>query len=109
MWSLDDIYWQDTGKPEQIAELYWDILDKKITFDFPLGMEIDFEKKVAWSNSMPASIISQDASYLWVEQVMGEQVHGNHAIIHGGVALEPDRTYEEVIVTPWCEVSCAIS
>lgn len=107
VWDLDGFYWQDSGKPAELAQLYWDILDKKIKFDFPLGMVIDFERKIAYPDDMDPNIISKDSEYLWIERVLADKISGKRAILHGGVSVDSNREYRNVIVHPWAEVSCA--
>jgi NDP-sugar pyrophosphorylase family protein len=99
-----DIYWQDTGTPKDLTQLYWDILDKRLKFDFPLGVEVDYERKIGISGEIDKSVISDSSSYLWVENVLGDKISGNRTVIHGGVSVDSSRDYKDVIVTPWCEV-----
>ncbi len=107
VWDLEDIYWQDTGKPAELSSLYWDIFDKKIKFDFPLGMVMDFEKKLAYPDDFDPSKISENSSYLWIERVKAERISGNRTVFHGGTAVDSDRHYEDEIILPWAEVNCA--
>ncbi len=108
VWDLEGIYWQDTGTPAELNQLYWDIFDKKMKFDFPLGMNVDFEKKLAYPNGddFDVSIISEDSEYLWIENVMAEKISGKNSVFHGGSFVEADRVYNREIITPWCEVDC---
>lgn len=107
VWDLADIYWQDTGKPAELTSLYWDIFDKKIKFDFPLGMVIDFEKKLAYPDDLDPAMITETSSYLWIERVLAEQISGERTVFHGGISIDKDRHYEDCIVVPWAEVSSA--
>lgn len=101
----DDIYWQDTGTPKDLTQLYWDILDKKLKFDFPLGVEVDFDRKIGISGEIDKSIISENSEYLWIENVLGDKISGSRSVIHGGVSVDGNRQYNNLIVTPWCEVN----
>ncbi len=107
VWKQNNIYWQDTGTPKDLGQLYWDILDRKLSFDFPLGMNVDFDRRVAWSKQLDRSVLTPDASYMWVEQVLGDNISGNRSILHGGVMAKENHTYDNQLVTPWCEVSLA--
>lgn len=107
VWDLENIYWQDTGNPAELTQLYWDIFDKTIKFDFPLGMEVDFEKKLAYPDDLDPAIITENSSYLWIERVMAEKISGTRTVFHGGISVDNDRHYEDMILTPWAEVSCA--
>jgi mannose-1-phosphate guanylyltransferase len=104
VYAQSGVYWQDTGNPKDLSQLYWDILDKKIKFDFPLGVEVDFDRKIGYSGDLNKEIISESSTYLWVESILGDSISADHTIIHGGVKVDETRHYSQAIVTPWCEV-----
>ncbi len=107
VWDLADFYWQDTGKPAELTELYWDILDKKIKFDFPMGMVIDHDKKLAYPDTFDPSIITKNSEYVWIEQVLASKIDAKRTVFHGGTSVDAERFYEDQIIVPWAEVSSA--
>lgn len=98
-------YWKDTGKPEDLFEVYRDVFDKKLSFDFPLGMQVDFDRKIAWGATVTPDMIHSDSSYCWVENVAATKIKGKNNIFFSGVAVDEAREYENSLVLPWCEVS----
>lgn len=102
---VEDFYWQDSGTPSQLFTIYKDVLDKKLKFDFPLGITVDFDKKRAWSNNLLPSIFTDNSKYCWVENVDVETVTGENTIFFSGVSIDKNRTYKDSVVLPWCEVA----
>jgi mannose-1-phosphate guanylyltransferase len=104
--TLDNLYWKDTGTAGQLLSVYSDILDKKIPFDFPLGMQVDFERKIACADSIPLNLVSPESEYVWVERVDASVIDAENTVFLGGVQVDSARRYENSIIAPWCEVSC---
>ena len=101
VWDFDNLLWFDTGTVEDLKNCYWAILDKKIPFSFPLGMEIDFDKKIAFPTKQDYEI-SQESRYLWIENVKAKNINASRSIFWGGSKIE-DAYYENKIVTPFGE------
>jgi mannose-1-phosphate guanylyltransferase len=102
VWNLDNVLWYDTGTVENLKDCYWKVLDKQIPFSFPLGMEVDFEKKLAYPCEKNYEI-TQDSRYLWIENVsVDEKINGSRSIFWSGSKLK-NKNYENAIVTPWGE------
>ena len=101
VWDFDDILWFDTGTPDDLKNCYWAVLDKKIPFSFPLGIEVDFEKKIAFAPNKKYEI-SPNSQYLWIENVAAEKIDAHRSIFWGGSKVENKR-YENTIVMPWGE------
>lgn len=102
VWDFDDLLWFDTGTIEDLKNCYWAILDKKIPFSFPLGMEIDFERKIALPSNKNYDI-STDSQYLWIENVSAQKIDASRSIFWGGSKVE-NKKYENAIVMPWGEM-----
>ncbi|MDR0303825.1 MAG: NTP transferase domain-containing protein [Chitinispirillales bacterium] len=102
VWDFNDILWFDTGTVNDLKNCYWAILDKKIPFSFPLGMKVDFEKKIAYPSSKNYEI-SKDSRYLWIENVLAEKIDASYSIFWGGSKIE-NKKYKNTIVTPWGEI-----
>lgn len=98
-------YWKDTGKPEDLFQVYKDVFDKKLNFDFPLGMQVDFDRKIGWASSINPQTIAADASYCWVENVAATKIQGRNSVFFSGVAVDEAKEYRNSLVLPWCEVS----
>ncbi|ERP30902.1 nucleotidyltransferase family protein [Chitinivibrio alkaliphilus] len=104
VWADEDLYWRDTGTPGELLQAYQDIFDKKIPFDFPLGMHVDFERKLAWHDSLTSGLFTDASAYVWAEQVAATTISAQQSVFMSGVCVE-DRLYSRKIVAPWCEVS----
>jgi mannose-1-phosphate guanylyltransferase len=102
VWDLDNILWFDTGTTDDLKNCYWTILDKKIPFDFPLGMEVDFERKIAFPTNKNFEI-SQDSQYLWIENIAAEKIDASRSIFWGGSKAE-NKKYENSLIMPWGEI-----
>jgi len=102
VWDFDDILWYDTGTADDLKECYWAIFDKKLKFDFPLGMTVDFDRKIAYPADSNYDI-SLDSQYLWIEQVKADKITANRSIFWGGSKIENGRFYENTLVMPWGE------
>ncbi|MGM0443592.1 MAG: nucleotidyltransferase family protein [Fibrobacterota bacterium] len=105
VWRYDDIYWRDTGTPAQYLRAYRDILDRRIRFDFPLAMNVDFDRKAALHESLSPKQLSQNSEYVWCERVAASGIDAENSVFFGGVKIDPERSYRNTIVTPWCEVA----
>lgn len=104
VWN-EEFYWKDTGTPQELFQVYKDVLDQKIKFDFPLGMSVDFEKKCAWSNNMKPDFFSTDSKYCWVENVQVDSLDAHNSVFFSGVSIDSDRKYRDKLILPWCEVT----
>lgn len=102
VWDLDDVLWYDTGTVEELKNCYWAILDQKLKFDFPLGMEVDFQRKIAYPADKNYEI-SKNSQYLWIENVAADKIDGERSIFWGGCKLE-NKHYKNNIVMPWGEI-----
>ena len=103
VWDFDDILWYDTGTADDLKECYWAIFDKKLKFDFPLGMEVDFERKIAYPADSNYDI-SPNSQYLWIERVKADKINAIRSIFWGGCKIESGTIYENALVMPWGEV-----
>jgi len=103
VWDLDNISWFDTGNAADLKECYWAVLDKKIKFDFPLGMEIDFERRIAFPSNSNYEI-SENSEYLWIENVSAKKINASRSIFWGGSKIENNKKYNNTLVMPWGEV-----
>lgn len=104
VWNKE-FYWKDTGNPKDLFQVYRDIFDQKLKFDFPLGMNVDFKRKVAWASTIDSSILADSASYCWVENVAATAVDASNVVFFSGVAIDAAKKYENRLVLPWCEVA----
>lgn len=102
VWDFDNIFWYDTGTVDDLKNCYWAVLDKKIKFDFPLGMEIDFERKIAFPSNCNYEI-SENSEYLWIEHVSAEKINATRSIFWGGSRINNEKTYKNTLVMPWSE------
>lgn len=102
VWDLENILWYDTGTVADLKECYWAVLDKKLKFDFPLGMEINFERKIAYPSDSDYEI-TPDSEYLWIEKVSAKKINAFRSIFWGGSKIDSERMYKKTLVMPWGE------
>ncbi|MFW5774971.1 MAG: nucleotidyltransferase family protein [Chitinivibrionales bacterium] len=101
---IENMYWKDIGTPKSLADIHFDMLDKKISFTLPEDYVCDCEVKRAY----PRSVESQKqvlGPYCWcdAEELSGDHNY-DHCLIWQDSSGDHNR-HSDAIITPWGEMN----
>ncbi len=100
--SVDPCYWRDTGTPQSLASLYFDVLDQKISLELPNHLQIDFESKRAYPINLPVQRLASLHNNSWVESVqIPEGATIKQSIVLPGATIDEGENIEHTLVTKW--------
>jgi NDP-sugar pyrophosphorylase family protein len=95
-------YWRDTGKPQDLAQIYFDILDRKMQYDIPDYMSVNFEKKSCVNRTIPEDCLVRIGPYTWIEtDAVPDCGRIKNCIILKKSNIESDTPLISSLVTPW--------
>lgn len=98
----DELYWRDTGTPSQLAQIHFDVLDKKTSLEIPKQMKLDFERKIAYPNTFSLDDCSSLKEYVWYgSNKISPDVLLSNSIVFDGVNLKENGNVSNLIYTPW--------
>jgi mannose-1-phosphate guanylyltransferase len=60
-------YWKDVGTAKSLAQVHFDVLDKKCNLSVPSRLVVDTKNKRAYPGSLPAAAAEGLGRYVWIE------------------------------------------
>ena len=100
-----EIYWKDAGSPRELAQIHFDVLEKRATLSSPMDMIVNFEKKQAYPKSCSGKQISSFGANVWCEvEGIPEGIFIEKSVIMKGALMPLRKQITNVLVTPWGEI-----
>jgi NDP-sugar pyrophosphorylase family protein len=100
-----DARWYDTGTPQTLARVHFDVLDGLFSLPVPEHMTFDSASRSAWHERLGIKGREAAGQYAWLDSTnVAEGTRFDHAIVFPGCSVGGDRRLRNVIVTPWGEV-----
>jgi len=100
-----DIYWKDVGSFRELAQIHFDVLEKRITLSLPSDMIVDFDKKQAYLKSCSEKQISSLGADVWCEaEGIPEGIFIEKSVIMKNAIIPLKKQLANVLLTPWGEI-----
>jgi mannose-1-phosphate guanylyltransferase len=98
-------YWKDTGTPETLAGIHFDLLERRCSLSIPSDMMVDSVNKKAFPKHYSPGEISKLGSNVWCEtDSLPDEVFIENSIVFKNAVLSPGKFLKNVIMTRWCEI-----
>ena len=95
-----DMYWRDTGNPGSLAQIHFDLMDKKIKLKTPSGLHIDYNKKIVCPRTLSSARKSSLGEYAWTESDAVETgADVRYSVVFKGATVQ-GRVYKKIL-TQW--------
>ena len=102
----DTILWKDTGTLSELAQIHFDVIDRKIQLPVPENIYVDFDKKIAFPRGTFFSAFDNIGEYSWVESdKLSDKTKIKNSIVFSGVEMKQEGLVEKKIVTKWGEIA----
>ncbi|NLD99999.1 MAG: NTP transferase domain-containing protein [Fibrobacter sp.] len=101
VYIVEDGYWRDTGKPQDLADLHFDILDGKISIDISSEMELDTGSKTCVYKGINRNIV-QTGPYSWIEPcTFNSSDRIERCVIFKGAEINNTINLHSSLITQW--------
>jgi mannose-1-phosphate guanylyltransferase len=96
------VTWYDTGTPEALARIHFDVLDTTFALTLPDNMHIDAVRKIAYPEDLiPARQVSLK-EYAWTDTIdIHESSSVSHSIVFAQGVVPEHAAICNQIVSPW--------
>ncbi|MGD9202034.1 MAG: hypothetical protein PVI26_10750, partial [Chitinispirillia bacterium] len=102
----DSILWKDTGTLSELAQIHFDVIDKKFQLSIPENLYIDHISKIAFPRGSLIPKSGNIGMYSWVEtDIMSEKTRIKNSVIYPGADITQAGLIENKIVTKWGEIA----
>lgn len=92
-------FWRDIGTPQALADVHFDLLDKKLDLDIPSSLYVDTESK----RCIPQTVSNErfvSGMYAWVESEVNWHCEISRSIVFKGAQINGIKITNS-LVTPW--------
>ena len=100
--EVPGLYWNDIGTPAGLAQIHFDVLDKKCVLPIPAKMIVDYGRHVARHSSLPNPIQNNLGEYCWIEPSdFSTDKTIARCIVMEGSTINSKNQINNTIFTPW--------
>jgi mannose-1-phosphate guanylyltransferase len=101
--------WNDVGTPKGLAQVHFDVLDKKISLRVPPHLMVDNGNKRAYLRALPAAAAKRLGRYVWVEtSIIPKNASLERAIVFSDAVIADNRSTNDSLVTKYGEIPLGI-
>jgi mannose-1-phosphate guanylyltransferase len=97
---INEGYWRDIGTPQALADIHFEVLDKKLEIDIPPYLHVDYLKKWCVNMNHKSKLGKVSGEYAWIESSFSEFSNINRSIIFPG-AYPESTMLNNTILTSW--------
>jgi mannose-1-phosphate guanylyltransferase len=98
-------YWKDVGTPRALAQIHFDVLEKKLSLSAPEELTIDFDNKRAYPKAFSSKEISRIGREVWCEaSSVPEGVFLERCVVMDKAEIPLREHISNTIITPWGEI-----
>jgi NDP-sugar pyrophosphorylase family protein len=98
-------YWKDTGTPEALAQIHFDVLGNRLSLSVTSEMTIDWDNKRAFRATLSQMEISRLGRDAWCESSsVPRGIFFEKCVVMDNAAIPSRVRISNTILTPWGEV-----
>ncbi len=103
--EADPLYWKDAGTPKALANIHFDLLERRLSLSIPSGIVIDHLHRKAFPRHLPDTEQSQLGSNVWCEAGnIPSTVQIENSVVFADAVITPDQCIKNAIITRWGKV-----
>jgi len=100
------IYWNDLGTPEKLAQIHFDVLDKKYSLAMPDNLYVDLVAKKTYPKQFTKKQISRLGEYTWWEpRELPDVISISHSVVFENAIVDAKIHYKNCILTKFGALS----
>jgi Nucleoside-diphosphate-sugar pyrophosphorylase involved in lipopolysaccharide biosynthesis/translation initiation factor 2B, gamma/epsilon subunits (eIF-2Bgamma/eIF-2Bepsilon) len=103
--EVPDACWKDTGTPRALAQIHFDVLEKRLSLSAPSDLTVDFDNKRAYPKTFSSNEISALGRDVWCEASnIPDGVFLEKCVVLRGAKIPVKEHVKNVLITPWGEM-----